>query len=250
MRGGHRLAGTGRRSLLWLVPWLLAWPSHAGAPGVEAGFDAGAWRLADGRVVKLAGIELPASSDTAEAAAVAAAILATGPPALEPEPAPLDRHGRLRVQLRGADGSWLQGELVQRGLALVAPAADVPGPVLAALLALEAAARAAGRGLWAGGRSGPWPAERVAAERGSYVLVRGRVQAVARTQEFVYLNFGDDWRRDFTVRVEARRVRGLARAGLDLNQLEGRALMVRGVLFEVNGPMIEVTHAAQIELLP
>ena len=124
---------------------------------------AGAWRLADGRVVKLAGIELPASSDMAEAAAVAAAILATGPPVLEPEPAPLDRHGRLRVQLRGADGSWLQGELVQRGLALVAPAADVPGPVLAALLALEAAARAAGRGLWAGGRSGPWPAERVAA---------------------------------------------------------------------------------------
>ena len=162
MRGGHRLAGTGRRSLLWLVPWLLAWPSHAGAPGVEAGFDAGAWRLADGRVVKLAGIELPASSDMAEAAAVAAAILATGPPVLEPEPAPLDRHGRLRVQLRGADGSWLQGELVQRGLALVAPAADVPGPVLAAAAGARGrhARTGAGCGRAAGagrGRPSGWP---------------------------------------------------------------------------------------------
>ena len=81
------------------------------------------------------------------------------------------------------------------------------------------------------------------------MLVRGRVQAVARAQEFVYLDFGDDWRRDFTVRAEARRP-GLARAGLDLNQLQGRALMVRGALFEVNGPMIEVTHPAQFEVLP
>ena len=223
MRGGHRLAGTGRRSLLWLVPWLLAWPSHAGAPGVEAGFDAGAWRLADGRVVKLAGIELPASSDTAEAAAVAAAILAVGPPVVEPVPAPLDRHGRLRAQLRGADGSWVQGELVQRGLAVVAPAADVPGPVLAALLALEAAARADGRGLWAGGRSGPWPAERVAAERGDYVLVRGRrpggrAGAGVRLSQFRRRTGGATSRFGWRPAGSA----GLARAGLDLNQLAGR----------------------------
>ena len=153
------------------------------------------------------------------------------------------------MQVHGVGGAWLQGELVRRGLALAAPAPDVPEPVLAELLGLERAARENGLGLWAGASSGPWPAERVAAARGRYVLVRGRVREVARAQDFVYLNFGEDWRRDFTVRVEARQAARFAKAGLDLQALAGRNIEVRGLLFETNGPMIDVTHRLQIETL-
>jgi hypothetical protein len=81
------------------------------------------------------------------------------------------------------------------------------------------------------------------------VLVRGRVRAVARAQEFVYLNFGEDWRRDFTVRAAARDAAGFARQGLDLEQLAGQEVLVRGPLFEANGPMIELVHPAQIEVM-
>jgi micrococcal nuclease len=78
------------------------------------------------------------------------------------------------------------------------------------------------------------------------VLVRGRVRAVARAAEFVYLNFGEDWRRDFTVRADARDAARFARQGLDLERLE---IVVRGLLFEANGPMIELAHPAQIEVM-
>ena len=90
----------------------------------------------------------------------------------------------------------------------------------------------------------------MAAQQGDYVLVRGRVREVARRQEFLYLNFGEDWRRDFTVRAETRDLRRLAAAGLDLAGLAGRNILVRGYLFEAAGPMIEVTHPAQIEVEP
>lgn len=200
--------------------------------------------LADGREVRLAGVELAVPAEDPRVVAIEAVARASA--RLAPDPPSLDRHGRLRAQLH-AGGTWVQGELVGRGLALVAPAADVAPDLLADLLAREAGARAAGRGAWATGEA--WPAERVTAQPGRLVLVRGRVRDVARLAEFVYLNFGDDWRRDFTVRLERRRLRALAGAGLDPDALEGREVLVRGVVFEANGPMIELTHPAQIEVL-
>jgi micrococcal nuclease len=240
----------------WILAGLVLGPvaglaETPGAVTVAAG-GADELRLVDGRRVRLAGIYVPPGPDGADDPAARDAIdgLIDGAPVtLESRPPPLDRHGRLRVQVHGADGAWLQGELVRRGLALAAPAPDVPDPLLAELLGLERAARAAKRGLWAGDDSGPWPAERVAAERGRYLLVRGRVRQVARAQDFVYLNFGEDWHHDFTVRAEARQADRFAKAGLDLQRLEGRTVEVRGLLFEANGPMIELAHPAQLVIL-
>ena len=144
----------------------------------------------------------------------------------------------------------MQGALVEKGRAIVAPAADVDAALTSELLRLEQGARLAGLGVWADGRVGPWPAQEVAGQPGDYALVRGRVREVARRQEFLYLNFGEDWRRDFTVRAQTRDLRRLAAAGLDLAGLTGRNILVRGYLFDVAGPMIEVTHPAQIEVEP
>jgi hypothetical protein len=207
--------------------------------------------LADGRSLRLAGVQVPAEGEAgmAPTAEILAGWIAGRTLILEPVPPPLDRHGRLRAQARTAGGRrWLQGELVGQGLALVAPAPDVPASVLADLLAIERAARAARRGLWAAGRHGPLPAERATAGMGDYVLVTGRVRSVAPAQSFVYLNFGDDWRRDFTVRATKARARSFTREGLDLARLAGRNLLVRGWLFAANGPMIELVHPAQIEV--
>jgi micrococcal nuclease len=235
-----------RRSLALLALALTLAAPPAAADGRPTVVAADELRLADGRGVRLAGVHVPPAD---EAMAALAGWLGQGSPSLEPEPPPLDRHGRLRAQVRTAGGIWLQGELVRQGMAVVAPMADVPAAALEELLGLERAARGEHRGLWATGASGPWPAARVAAEPGDYVLVRGRVRAVARAAEFVYLNFGEDWRRDFTVRADARDAARFARQGLDLERLEGREIVVRGLLFEANGPMIELAHPAQIEVM-
>ena len=72
--------------------------------------------------------------------------------------------------------------------------------------------------------------------------------AVARRGAFTYLDFGADWRRDFTLRAESRDLARFARAGLDVAALAGRRILARGWLFESAGPMIELVHPAQIEV--
>jgi hypothetical protein len=225
------------RVLAFLLPVLLALPAGAEPqPTAEL-------RLEDGRVVQLAGIALPSGAP------------GIGPPPtlaglrLEPATPPQDRYGRLRAQVHAADGRWLQAELVREGAALVAPGEDVADATLAALLALEREAREARRGVWATAAAGPWPADAPQGLREGYGLVTGRVVAVARARGFVYVNFGRRWRQDFTLRAEERVAGRLARQGLDLARLEGRNLIVRGMLFETDGPMIELVHPAQIEVL-
>src|SRR5262245_6091801 len=93
--------------------------------------DAQELRLADGRAAVAAGIVLVGPEHSAEGLALADPVVAT-----------LDRHGRVRAQLRAADGGWLQAALVARGEAVVAPADDVPAAALTELLGLERAARA------------------------------------------------------------------------------------------------------------
>jgi micrococcal nuclease len=201
------------------------------------GVDAQELRLADGRVAVAAGIVLAGPERSAEGLAP-----------VDPATVALDRHGRLRAQLRAADGGWLQAALVARGEAIVAPADDVPAAALTELLGLERTARAQGIGVWADGAHGPWPAERVAAARGGYVLVRGTVAGLARRGAFTYLDFGTDWRRDFTLRADNRDLKAFARAGLAIESLQGRRILARGWLFESAGPMIELIHPAQIEV--
>ena len=127
----------------------------------------------------------------------------------------------------------------------MAPATDVAPDVLAELLRLERDARARGLGRWADGAVGPHPAERVGVPAGSFVLVRGKVRAVSRRGDLTYLDFGEDWRRDFTIRAETR---SLERSGLDLAGLAGKRILVRGWLFDHAGPMVELVHPMQIEV--
>ena len=64
----------------------------------------------------------------------------------------------------------------------------------------------------------------------------------------LYLNFGPDYRTDFTIAI-ARRDLKLFGRDFDGKALEGKTLRVRGWLKSVNGPMIEATHPEQIEMV-
>jgi hypothetical protein len=165
------------------------------------------------------------------------------------EPLGLDRHRRLRAQVRAADGLWLQGVLIRRGLARVLTHPD--DRVLAAeMLALEAEARAAGRGVW----THPAWTVRTPATASRFVdsvqLVEGLVVSAERVRNQVFLNFGSDWKSDFTVRIGAAGLRLCRAAGLEPLELAGTRIRVRGWLRVWDGPVIEVTHPEQVERLP
>lgn len=164
----------------------------------------------------------------------------------------LDRHGRTLAHLYRADGLWLQGEMVSRGLARVYGFHDNRA-LLADLLARERAARAAGLGLWAD----PFYAIRSPAELerdlgdlvDSFQLVEGRVREAKIVGGRAYLNFGSDRHSDTTAVLQAEAVALFQDENLDPEGYAGRLVRLRGWVESYDGPMIEVTHPEQIEVL-
>ena len=159
-----------------------------------------------------------------------------------------DRHGRWLAHLERADGLWVQGMLLDRGLARVYSFADNRA-LVAEMLARERAARAAGLGIWAH----PFYALRspgtAAADIGSFQLVEGRVLAAAKVRGRVYLNFGPDWKTDFTISIAPKAWKLFAAEGIAPEDYRGRRLRVRGWLKSLNGPSIAASHPEQIEVL-
>lgn len=160
----------------------------------------------------------------------------------------VDRHGRELAHLIRDDGLWVQGAMLLAGMARVYSFADNRTGV-GEMLNLERDARAADRGIW----DHPFYAVRSALETPGYIdtfqLVEATVRAANDVRGRVFLNFGEDWRSDFTVTVARGDVPIFDSAGLDLLALAGHRIRVRGWITERNGPMIEATHPEQIEVL-
>ncbi len=159
-----------------------------------------------------------------------------------------DRHGRVLAHLFDAQGRWIQGEMLKAGLARVYSFSDNRA-LIGEMLALERAARAAGRGIWAESYYAIRSAETAERWLGGFELVEGRVFAVGRAGRNTYLNFAEDWRSDFTLVVDHRARRLFEEQDIDLGSYEGKKVRVRGWLKSRNGPMITVTHPEQIEVL-
>jgi hypothetical protein len=121
--------------------------------------------------------------------------------------------------------------------------------LLPEMLAHEAAARTARRGIWADSFYAVRTPETADRYLGRFELIQGRVLDVAVVRGRAYLNFGADWRRDFTATL-APPVRRLFEAeGIDPMIYRGRIVRVRGWLKSYNGPMVDITHPEQIEVV-
>ena len=202
--------------------------------------------LDDGRELRLAAIEVSDYSRAALQSLVAGRELRLEK--LGPE---RDRYGRLvAFAYPNEKGPSVQQSMLEQGRARVS--ARIGNKACAdLLLTAERSARAARRGLWADPNSAPLRSQdtgRIAAARGQFTLVEGRVLSVRESGATIYLNFGRRWTQDFTVTILKRARREFAAAGIDAKQLEGRAVRVRGWIEERSGPVMEVVAPEQIEL--
>lgn len=84
---------------------------------------------------------------------------------------------------------------------------------------------------------------------GLYELVEGRVLSVGRGARMLFLDFGRNYRQDFTVMVPPAVADRLAAAGLSSDDFANRRVRVRGVIEESGGPAIRLNDPAEIELL-
>ena len=165
-----------------------------------------------------------------------------------------DRYGRWLAHLHviegDAPGLWVQGEMLRLGMARVYSFPDNRA-LVEDMLALERGARANGRGIWSDSFYHILnPNIDVLSQKlGTFQLIEGRILDAAKVKGTVYLNFGADWRTDFTISIARDALRLFEASGLDPLALLGESVRVRGWLIKRNGPMIRATHPEQLELL-
>lgn len=163
------------------------------------------------------------------------------------------RVGHAFATTGAAQPMWIQAALVDGGQARVAP---LPGETQCAsdLYAREAVARAKRVGLWSNPAYDIRDARNTRALRsllGTFQIVEGWVVGVGggRGRE-MFLNFGPDWRWDFTAGIDLRGGSEREAVAQRLRQLNGRLVRVRGFLERRNGPFMALNSIHSIEELP
>ncbi len=241
------------------VPGFAACGSPAGralATGVNERLEIA---LADGRTVRLGGLDTP-NSDRGEPETVSAArdflasrligrtadlvVLAAAP----------DRWGRVAGDFRQPETSGgppvsIAAALLAAGYARVRPEFEARN-CAPERLAIEDGARRAGLGIWRDREYAVIQSSDSSAlsRRGEqFVLVEGQVRRVGFGRSRLYLDLVP---RDGPTIVVARKMeQALARTGLPVSALVGHTIRARGALDDRFGPRIEVSEPAMIEIL-
>jgi endonuclease YncB( thermonuclease family) len=212
---------------------------------VDAIIDARTFRMDDGREVRLAGIETVTDGSAALSALVAGRNVT-----LRAESDAPDRYGRQPafVFVEQAAAS-VQSQLLAQGDAL-ASSTIADKACAAELLAAEAAARRARRGIWADSaaiKNAESPGE-LLARIGQFTVVEGKVLSVRQAGAVTYINFGRRWTRDFAVTISRRVWPAFEAAGIFLKSLENKRIRVRGWIEARPSPRIEVLRVGQMEM--
>ncbi len=217
---------------------------------LETVVDAETLRLGDGRLVRISGLYAPAE------AAVSAIVSAAGGRSvrLYNSGTVPDRNGRVSAQIvvvgpAGQPSLWLQGDLLWAGQAFFYPADPMADAPARAMLALESDARREARGLWADAANRVQDARTPATIQPGFRVVEGVVQGVGESRHSLFVNFGPDYRKDFTVVVQRSDREGFAGGLRAVRALQGRHVRVRGLVFQRGGPAIRAMHQQVIEIL-
>src|ERR1700749_432348 len=192
--------------------------------------------IRDGRAIHMEGIRIPHSGpDRAPAYIADQAYDAIGAltrgkvvdvTAVVPKE---ERYDRVRGQVFNSDDQWLQLNLVRRGFARVDIAPDRT-ECAAELYAAEGEARAANRGLWAVPNYRVRAPEQLGGDTGTFQIVQGRVLTADVKDGRAYLDFGADWKTDFTVTISPQDMTNFRFDGIDPRDYAGKMIRVRGIV--------------------
>ena len=236
----------------YLFLWLLLFLPYSEAGAEEQGrlLKDGRIELPSGEKLRLASIRLvEQKSLKAKAFSLIEKQLANG--WTVKEPIIRDRYGDQVAIIRLQSGQSLQSLLLKQGLARVYPQAGEGGD-LTVFFAFEAQAREAKQGLWNFNSYHVVSAETAVQDRfdlrNYYQLVEGTIIDVAKVRGNIYLNFGEDWREDFTIMIPKSFSKSVTAQGLNYKMLKGKRVRVRGWFRLYGGPLIDVTDARQIEV--
>jgi micrococcal nuclease len=218
---------------------------------ISEALDFRSLRLADGRTIRLAGIEpfglLTSDPDPMDVELRNRLNELAGNRDVEiqvvaPEP---DRYGRFSA-IVALEGRLLQETVAREGLAIAFSGGDAL-PCFDRIVAAETEARESHRGFWTG-ELPPARPEALASWIGRFAIFEGRVISVGNRRARTYLNFGFRWTEDVTAEIAAED-RELFGGGAVLEALAGQTVRVRGFLEQKGGPMVVLRSPMQLEVL-
>jgi micrococcal nuclease len=158
------------------------------------------------------------------------------------------------------DNIWAQGALLSRGLARVRTTL-LYRDLASEMLALEKQARQNVQNeentgekeqpvnLWHNEENQIYTPETALDAPHRFQIVEGEILKVATVKNTIYLNFGNDWKNDFTVTMDSTARRLFSKEGFDPLSWTGKTVRVRGWIDEYNGPYIELDHPQRIEFI-
>lgn len=157
----------------------------------------------------------------------------------------MDRYGRALAHLFLADGRWLQGEILKAGMARVYSFADNRS-IVPQMLIEEEQARLNNIGIWDLDFYKIKQQQKSENHINSFQIIAGKIIDVARVGNIIFLNFGADYKTDFTIVIPGRVRRMFEKKGINPTEFEGKDIFVRGWLKYYNGPAIDLTHPEQL----
>ena len=162
---------------------------------------------------------------------------------------PKDRSEHLLAQLvSDKDNIWAQKLLLETGLAFYWPS-ETTSSIASHLQAYENVARTGKVGLWANEEYAPKTPETVKANSFQMQIVEGRPAKIATVRDMIYVNFGQNWREDFTVNIPQNLRKAFAKRRENPISWQGKLLRIRGFVEDYNGPMIKIDSPEQIEII-
>ncbi len=162
---------------------------------------------------------------------------------------PRDRYGRLLASVETSDMD-MAVELLRSGLARTL----IINPCVASRVRdyqrTERAAFRAGKGIWSLQEPRRIPHDQARPYVGWMMTVTGKVRNVHQGQKAIHLNFGPDYRTDFTAVIFLKDLPRLSGQGLLLpvTDYRGQHVEVTGTIKEYNGPEILIHSADQLVL--
>lgn len=233
---------------------------QTGSGRVDTIIDALTVMLKDGKIIRLSSLDIPGfvypepSEHSLASKEALEKLLPEGTEILlyqtvKPKVGRENRMGQLLAHIETkTDHIWVQGYMIAHGFARTAPTAR-NFELSEAMYALEKTARDEQKGLWADDSYPVLPDTDAIQANGTFAVIEGTVQRTASVRNDVYLNFGADWRKDFTIQIKPAVRKLLVREGIDPLALNGVPVRVRGWVREYNGPLIELNHPASLEIL-
>ncbi|MCZ7584638.1 MAG: thermonuclease family protein [Deltaproteobacteria bacterium] len=209
--------------------------------------------LASGQKIRYVGIDTPENGEPLfeEARAANDELLSAGKiHAKECEARPHDEHRRTLATVF-AGGKDVSLELLRRGLGRVFEDGEcLTGKTLDDYFDAAIGAYERRLGVWRGAPARPASPDEAARLAGQSAFVCGAVTSYYEGKFWSHMNFGADWRTDFTVSVPNASKDSLARAGFAFGpQSVGKKVLAFGHVFEHDGPKITARSPKQIRFV-